>query len=125
MAKKESKTAAKKESKGEKAQDAGAKVFMNPKTDFGFKKLFGIEQVLREFLNSLEVFLEKISAIAYLPLEQVGIVEKNRKAVYDIYATTASGKHYIVEMQVSRQDNFEERMLFYASHSVINQVKIR
>ncbi|MDR0566225.1 MAG: Rpn family recombination-promoting nuclease/putative transposase [Prevotellaceae bacterium] len=115
---------AKKEKKEKKAKkDAGAKVFMNPKTDFGFKKLFGIEQVLREFLNSLEVFPEKISAIGYLPLEQLGVVEKDRKAVYDIYATTASGKRYIVEMQVSRQDHFEERMLFYASHSVIEQVK--
>lgn len=111
----------KREKEGKSAQKTGAKVFMNPKTDFGFKKIFGNKRLLLEFLEALGVLPEKIADLEYLPLEQLGIVKENRKAIYDIYVKTASGKRYIVEMQVSRQDHFEERMLFYASYSVIYQ----
>ncbi|MDR3366847.1 MAG: Rpn family recombination-promoting nuclease/putative transposase, partial [Prevotellaceae bacterium] len=112
---------AKKESKGEKAKNSVPEVFMNPKTDFGFKKIFGNKLLLMGFLNALGVLPEEIADIKYLPLEQLGIVKENRKAIYDIYVTTASGKRYIVEMQVSKQYHFEERMLLYASYSVIYQ----
>jgi predicted transposase/invertase (TIGR01784 family) len=104
-----------------KKKASGAGVFMNPKTDFGFKKIFGNKPLLLAFLNAMGALPEKIADIEYLPLEQLGIVEENRKAIYDIYVKTESGKRYIVEMQVSRQDHFEERMLLYASYSFIYQ----
>ncbi|MDR2813987.1 MAG: Rpn family recombination-promoting nuclease/putative transposase [Prevotellaceae bacterium] len=112
---------AQKKGKGKKAKNSGARVFMNPKTDFGFKKIFGNKLLMMKFLTALGVLPEEIAAIEYLPLEQLGVVKENRKAIYDIYVKTASGKRYIVEMQVSGQDHFVERMLFYASYSVIYQ----
>jgi predicted transposase/invertase (TIGR01784 family) len=97
-------------------------VFMNIKTDYGFKKVFADKELLIAFLNELTIFPEQIKDIKYLPLEQLGYIEKIRRAVYDIYVETESGKFFIVEMQLSTQQHFAERMIFYASHSIIKQV---
>jgi predicted transposase/invertase (TIGR01784 family) len=94
-------------------------VFMNLKTDFGFKKIFGNKKILIAFLNT--ILSEKITDIDYLPPEQLGIKEKNRKAVYDLYCKSDTGKYFIVEMQASPQPNFVDRELYYVSHSIINQ----
>jgi predicted transposase/invertase (TIGR01784 family) len=107
------KTEAKKESK--------IKVFMNLLTDFGFKKVFGVKKLLIAFLNALDALPEKVVDIEYLPLEQLGIVKQNHKAVYDIYVKTPSGRRYIVEMQISKHANFVERLLLYASYSIVYQ----
>jgi hypothetical protein len=59
---------------------------MNPKTDFGFKKIFGDKELLIAFLNT--ILPETIVDIEYLPTEQFGYVEETRKAIYDVYAKT-------------------------------------
>jgi predicted transposase/invertase (TIGR01784 family) len=94
-------------------------VFMNPRTDFGFKKIFGDKQLLIAFLNT--VLPEEIADINYLPTEQLGFIETTRRAIYDIHAITSNGRRLIVEMQIAEQTCFAERMLFYASYSIINQ----
>ncbi|MDR2814993.1 MAG: Rpn family recombination-promoting nuclease/putative transposase, partial [Prevotellaceae bacterium] len=71
--------------KGKKSKAAEAGVFMNPKTDFGFKKIFGNKQLMMEFLNTLGGLPEEVADIEYLSLEQLGIVKENRKAIYDVY----------------------------------------
>ncbi|MDR0566303.1 MAG: Rpn family recombination-promoting nuclease/putative transposase [Prevotellaceae bacterium] len=70
--------------KGKKAKSSGAGVFMNPKTDFGFKKILGHKRLLIIVLNALGALPEKIIDIKYLPLEQLGVAKENRKAIYDI-----------------------------------------
>jgi predicted transposase/invertase (TIGR01784 family) len=96
-------------------------IFMNLLTDFGFKKVFGEKELLIAFLNVLDALPEKVVDIEYLPLEQLGIVKQNHKAVYDIYVKMTSGRRYIVEMQISKHDNFIERLLLYASYSIVYQ----
>jgi predicted transposase/invertase (TIGR01784 family) len=94
-------------------------VFMNPRTDFGFKKIFENEVILISFLN--EMLPEKIVHIQYLLPEQLGFKLEDRKAVYDIYCKNDKGKCFIVEMQATPQPHFVERGLFYASHSILSQ----
>jgi predicted transposase/invertase (TIGR01784 family) len=94
---------------------------MNIKTDFAFKKIFGKKKLLISFLNALGTLSELIVDIEYLPLEQLGYIKTIRKAVYDVYVKTVSGKCYIIEMQISEQQHFAERMILYASHAVIAQ----
>jgi predicted transposase/invertase (TIGR01784 family) len=96
-------------------------VFMNIKTDYGFKRVFGYKKLLIGFLNALDILPEPIVDLSYLPLEQLGPLKKNRKAVYDLYVHTANAKRFIIEMQISDQAHFAERLLFYASHSIVNQ----
>jgi predicted transposase/invertase (TIGR01784 family) len=97
------------------------KVFMNIKTDFGFKKVFGNKRVLMAFLNALEILPETIADMEYLPLEHGGFLPKNRKAIYDTHCRTESGKRFIIEMQIAEQAHFAERMLLYSSYPLIEQ----
>jgi predicted transposase/invertase (TIGR01784 family) len=105
--------------KNKASKSSGAFIFLNPRTDFGFKKVFENEDVLISFLN--EILPEKVVDIEYLQPEQLGFKPQDRKAVYDIYCKNDKGKRFIVEMQATPQPNFAERGLFYASHSILSQ----
>jgi predicted transposase/invertase (TIGR01784 family) len=95
------------------------KVFLNPLTDFGFKKVFLDKKLLIAFLN--DVMGLSIVDINYLPAEQLGEVKKDRKAVFDLYCTTENKEHFIVEMQKGRQRYFADRALFYVSYPIRSQ----
>jgi predicted transposase/invertase (TIGR01784 family) len=109
----------KKKSNNKAAKHIDSGVFINIKTDFGFKKIFGNKTLLIAFLRT--ILLEEITEIEYLPAEQLGYIKENRKAVYDVYCMTSGGKRFIVEMQASPQPNFAERELFYMSYPIISQ----
>jgi len=84
--------------------------YINPFTDFGFKKLFGTEvnkDLLMDFLNELIHSEGKIKEVNYLNSEQLGRSEEDRRAVYDIYCKTETGETFIVEMQ--KVDELETR----------------
>ncbi|MDL2323011.1 Rpn family recombination-promoting nuclease/putative transposase, partial [Bacteroidales bacterium OttesenSCG-928-A17] len=54
--------------------------YLNPLTDFGFKKLFFNElnkELLIDFLNEIIQGQGKITNIQYLPTEQLGDNEEN------------------------------------------------
>ena len=73
--------------------------YISPFTDFGFKKLFGTEMnkdILMEFLNALLKKEEgKIVDLTYLPLEQLGTIFDERKAIFDIYCENEKGEKFI------------------------------
>jgi predicted transposase/invertase (TIGR01784 family) len=112
-------TKGKKNTSKKKVSDLG--VFMNIKTDFAFKRVFAKKSMLISFLNAIGTLPETVEDVEYLPLEQLGYVKTIRRAVYDLYVKTTSGKHYIIEMQVAEQKHFAERMILYASHAVTGQ----
>ena len=61
--------------------------YINPLTDFGFKKLFGTEpnkDLLIDFLNEI-LPNRKIKDLNYSTNEHVGKYEIDRKAVFDIH----------------------------------------
>ena len=100
--------------------------FINPFTDFGFKKIFGQEinkDLLIEFLNDLLVGERFITDLRFLNNEQLPGYEEERTAIYDIYCTTDTGEHIIVEMQNRRQVNFRDRALFYVSRAITGQAE--
>ena len=100
-------------------------VYINPFTDFGFKKLFGTEvnkEFLKDFLNSILHDLEgEIVEISYATQEQLGITDESRRAIFDIYCTNERGEHFIVEMQKTQQKYFKERSLFYSTFPLQRQ----
>ena len=81
--------------------------YLNPYTDFGFKKLFGTElnkDLLISFLNALfekcnELPKDEIEDVTYLNAEKLGRAASERRAIFDVYCTTKSGAKFIVEMQ--------------------------
>ena len=64
-----------------------------------------------------------ISDITYVPTEQLGIMEDDRKAIFDVLCRTEDGKTFLVEMQRGYQKHFFERALFYTSFPIMKQGK--
>lgn len=100
--------------------------YVNPFTDFGFKKLFGSEpnkDLLIDFLNQLLPPHHQIQDLTYGKSEFLGISELDRKVIFDLYCISASGEKFIVEMQKAKQNFFKDRSVFYATFPIREQAK--
>lgn len=98
--------------------------FINPFTDWGFKKIFGQEinkDLLIKFLNDLLDGEIHIADLTFHDKEQPPELREMRGIIYDIYCTTDKGEHVIVEMQNRFQEYFTDRSLFYAARTIVNQ----
>ena len=101
--------------------------YVNPYTDFGFKKLFGTamnKELLISFLNALLFGGEEvIGDITYLNTEHLGGGELDRKAVFDVYCEGQHGEKFLVEMQKCEQAFFKDRSLYYATFPIREQAR--
>ena len=99
--------------------------YINLMVDWSFKRVFGTEvnkDILIEFLKV--IFPQfAITDITYIPTEQLGIMEDDRKAIFDVLCTTEDGKTFLVEMQRGAQKHFFERALYYTSFPIMKQGK--
>ena len=99
--------------------------YINLMVDWSFKRVFGTEvnkDILIEFLKV--VFPQfAITDITYIPTEQLGIMEDDRKAIFDVLCKTEDDKTFLVEMQRGRQEHFFERALYYTSFPIMKQGK--
>lgn len=103
----------------------GAK-YINPYTDFGFKKLFGTplnKDLLISFLNSLFDGKEVVRDLTYLNGENLGNGYGDRRAIFDVYCENEQGETFIVEMQKAEQQFFKDRSVFYSTFPIQNQGK--
>ena len=99
--------------------------YINPYTDFGFKKLFGTEMnkdLLISFLNALfNGRKQEITDVQYLNVEQLGMGYGDRRAVFDVYCMTSDGSRFIVEMQKAEQEYFKDRSIYYSTFAIREQ----
>jgi predicted transposase/invertase (TIGR01784 family) len=102
--------------------------FINPKTDFAFKKIFGSEQshdVLISFLNAM--LYEGQSRISQLEILNPYLAPRIRgvKATYlDVKAKLDNGTSVIIEMQVLTIEGFEKRILTNVAKSYSVQLEV-
>lgn len=100
--------------------------YINPFTDFGFKKLFGSEpnkDLLIDFLNQVLPGKHKVKDLTYARTEQLGNSEADRKAIFDLYCIGESGERFIVEMQKAKQNFFKDRSVYYSSFPIQEQAR--
>lgn len=100
--------------------------YVNPYTDFGFKKLFGTEmskEVLISFLNALLHDEQHIVDLTYLNNEHLGSLDIDRRAVFDVYCENDRGQKFIVEMQKAGQKFFKDRSVFYSTFPIREQAQ--
>ena len=98
--------------------------FINPFTDWGFKRIFGQEinkDLLIQFLNELLAGERHITELQFSDKEQIPETKDRRGAIYDIFCKTDNGEQIIVEIQNRRQPFFMDRSIFYASRAVVGQ----
>jgi len=99
--------------------------YLNPFTDFGFKKLFGEEankDILIDFLNALlHDEQPPIVELSFIKTEQLGSQALDRRAIFDLYCINERGERFIVELQKSKQTYFKDRSLYYATFPIREQ----
>src|SRR3972149_11514271 len=101
--------------------------YINPFTDYGFKRLFGEEfskELLLDFLNELLHDEQgQIKSLTYLPASKLGSAETERKAIFDLYCENEKGEKFIVEMQKTKQNFFKDRTVYYSTFPIREQAK--
>jgi predicted transposase/invertase (TIGR01784 family) len=95
--------------------------YLNPYTDFGFKKLFGEEankDLLTDFLNQLLPPQHQIAALNFRNNEQLPDIPLERKAIFDIHCISTTGERFIVEMQKAKMNFFKDRSVYYSTFPI-------
>jgi predicted transposase/invertase (TIGR01784 family) len=108
------------------ANDKMKAKYLNPFTDYGFKKIFGEEAskpLLIDFLNALLPQTDKIIDLTFKNTEQLGQTDLDRKAIYDIYCENEKGEKFIVELQKAKQNYFKERTIYYSTFPIREQAE--
>jgi predicted transposase/invertase (TIGR01784 family) len=101
--------------------------FINPKTDFAFKKIFGSadsKDILISFLNAIlyeaQPVIEDLEIIdPYLAPKIKGV----KDTYLDVKAKITGDKTVIIEMQVLNVESFEKRILYNAAKAYSVQLK--
>jgi len=100
--------------------------YLNPYTDFGFKKLFGEEaskDLLVDFLNQLLPAHHQIASLQLKNTENLPDIPFERRAIFDIACTSITGERFIVEMQKAKHHFFKDRALFYVTFPIREQAE--
>ena len=102
-------------------------VFADPKTDVVFKRIFGDEARKPLLIALLNDLLElkgarRIKSVRHFSLEQQVTQPRSKLSIVDVKCTTASGRRFVVEMQVLPVEGFEKRVVYNASKAYVMQL---
>ena len=100
--------------------------YLNPKADLTFKKIFGEhEDLVMSLLNALLPLDEgkQIEHVEYLTSEMVPENPGKKNSIVDVRCKETGGRHFIVEMQMNWNNEFQQRVILNASKAVIKQLK--
>lgn len=99
-------------------------VFIDPVSDFGFKRIFSHEpnkDLLIAFLNELFRGKKTIVDLRYDKNELVGDTEDLGTVVLDLTCTASGGEKFVIEVQRTSHANFKQRILYYGSKLIADQ----
>ena len=101
--------------------------FLDVKTDFAFKKVFGSEQskpILISFLNALLDYHDgdEITDLTIIDPYQAQKILGMKDTYVDVKAVCANGSTVIIEMQVLNVEGFEKRVLYNAAKAYSAQL---
>ncbi|OPH54932.1 hypothetical protein BC351_29855 [Paenibacillus ferrarius] len=101
---------------------------LDPKVDFVFKRIFGVEENKDVLLDFLNVTLRESEP---RPLTDIHIlnpyIDKNalhdKLSILDVHARTADGKQVNIEIQLFNRYDIEKRTLYYWSKMYASQLE--
>ena len=101
--------------------------FLDVKTDYAFKRVFGSEgskPVLISFLNAILDYRgeQAIVDLTIVDPYQIPMLKGMKDTYVDVKAALANGKHVIIEMQVLNVAGFEKRILHNAAKEYATQL---
>jgi predicted transposase/invertase (TIGR01784 family) len=102
--------------------------FINPRTDFAFKRIFGSNKskdVLISFLNALVYNgRTEIQSLEIIDPYLVPKIRGMKDTFVDVRAVLQSGTTVIIEMQVLNVEGFEKRILYNAAKAYSAQLPV-
>ncbi len=100
--------------------------FLDVKTDFAFKKVFGSDNskdILLSFLNAVLDFEgHLVDNLEILDPYQIPLIDGMKDSYVDVKARLDNGTHVIIEMQVLNYEGFEQRILYNAAKTYSTQI---
>jgi predicted transposase/invertase (TIGR01784 family) len=101
--------------------------FLDVKTDYAFKRVFGSEvskPILIGFLNAMLDYQGEcvIVDLSIVDPYQIPMLKGMKDTYVDVKAVLANGKHVIIEMQVLNVAGFEKRILHNAAKQYATQL---
>jgi len=102
--------------------------FLDVKTDFAFKKVFGSEgskDILLSFLNALIEFphQQKIKDLTIVDPYSIPLLRGMKDTYVDVKAVLDNDTRVIIEMQVLNHEGLEKRILYNAAKNYSVQLK--
>lgn len=95
--------------------------YINPLTDFGFKRIFGDEEIMMSFLNDVIMKDAVIQSLTFLDKEMIPETKYERGIIYDMRCQLTTGEEIIIEMQNKGQDYFTDRINYYMARAISQQ----
>lgn len=89
---------------------------VNPRVDIAFKKIFGVEEnkdLLISLINSIVSKEDQVLGVTLLNPYNYKNFKDDKLSVLDIKATGHNGKRFNIEMQMTDQEDYDKRALYY------------
>ena len=99
--------------------------YLSPKADLTFKLVFAEHKdLMMSLLNALLPLAEDapITYIEYETPEMAPDRKDGKNSIVDVRCKDAKGRHFLVEMQMSWDEEFKKRVIMNASKAVMKQV---
>ena len=96
--------------------------YMDLTVDYAFKYVFGKHPELLKMLLGDFLRLD-IESIHYHPEELVSTYVQDRHVIMDVTCTLADGRQVVIEMQKKMPDDLKNRLFYYGSALIYNQLK--
>ena len=99
--------------------------YLSPKADLTFKLVFAEHKdLMMSLLNALLPLAENapITSIEYETPEMIPERYDGKNSIVDVRCKDALGRQFLVEMQMSWDDEFKKRVIMNVSKAVVNQV---
>ncbi len=101
--------------------------FLDVRTDYAFKKVFGSDEskdILISFLNAAIDFADgvKIQDLTIVDPYQIPLIKGMKDSYVDVKAVLSDNRRIIVEMQVLNVEGFEKRVLYNAAKAYSMQL---
>ena len=99
---------------------------LNPRVDFAFKKLFGSEEnkdILISFINSIIDEEDQIEDLILKNPYNAKKFKDDKLSILDVKAVDQTGTWFNIEMQITDQEYYDKRALYYWSRLYTEQLE--
>lgn len=102
--------------------------FADPRTDFVFKRIFGVESRKHLLIALINHLLElddkhRVVDIQHTPPDQHVDIPELKMSIVDVKCTDVNGRRFVVEMQILKIEGFEKRVVYNASKAYVMQLR--